>query len=157
MYTIALVFLTLFSSASLAQSGESAIQQRLTGEWQLGLTSENKAEPAIENMSLGLLGPVWQFKADGTFAIHFPCNLDIPLKLKDVVARGKWDITRSGQLHILVTEPGDWRGESQETYDIRFSHDKGGLEIVDFGSSKAGRFDGAKVNCGKSTKYLRAR
>lgn len=147
----------LLSHACFAQAGAPSTQARLIGEWQLGLNSENRTEPAIENMSLGLLGPVWRFSADQTFVIYFPCNLDIPLKLKDVVARGRWEISAGNKLQISITDRGDWRGGQNETHDISFSSGKGKLETVSFAGINAGRFDRALVNCGKSTEHLRSR
>lgn len=152
-----LIFLVFLSNSCFSQPGVAVIQERLIGEWQVGLNSENRKEPAIENMSMGLLGPVWRFNADQTFVIYFPCDLDIPLKLKDAVARGRWEISKGNKLQIGITDRGDWRGNLHETYDISFSSGKAKLETVSFAGINAGKFDRALLNCGKSTKHLRAR
>ncbi len=151
-----LLVIVLLAPACFAQGNKSA-DSRLVGEWQLGLNKENQSEPAIENMSAGLLGPIWRFNADHTFVIYFPCDLDMPLKLKDAVARGNWEITRAGQLQVSITEKGDWRGGPHELYDLAFTSKKGELETIHFSGSSAGRFDPSRLNCGKSTKYLHSR
>ncbi len=152
----ALLVFVLLVPPCLAQ-GDASTESRLLGEWQVGLNKQNQSEHAIENMSAGLLGPIWRFNADHSFVVYFPCDLDMPLVLKDAVTRGKWEVVRAGQLQVSITEKGDWRGALREVYDLAFTSKKGELETVQLAGTSAGRFDRARLNCGKSTKYLRSR
>ena len=136
--------------------GAQDIKARIVGEWQQGLTDDNKQDPIIESTSLGFLGPIVNFRDDGTFSYYFPCNLDIPLKLKTVIARGQWEV-QANRLRMTLTERGDARGPLEQVTEVSISEVTGRISVLAYDGFRGGKFSRAVARCGRSTEYLKAR
>lgn len=155
--TCALVFAIAQGMGFAAAAQPRSISHRIVGEWQQGLNDKNKDAPIIENVAAGILGPVYRFKADKTFVVYFPCNIDMQLKLKDVVTKGVWEVANGTQLKLTITERGDWRGPMEVDGEVVISSKRGHIQTLTFDDINAGRFDGARANCGQPTKHLNTR